>query len=141
MSCAHEMMYNEFRVISPSGWTANTQCVFEVKMTDTTQVYDLHINVRYGGDYPYQNLCLYVQRMSPDSTLSNDTISCNLADKSGKWLGIGSGSVYLLPVPFRPWIAKQQGSYIFKIKHGMSDKYLKGVYAIGLRIGLQDGKE
>lgn len=141
VSCGKKPVYNEFRMIPAEGWQINNPCDFEVEMNDTIQLFNLFVNVRHAGDYPYQNLWLFIERMSPDSTVVKDTIACNLADYNGKWLGEGSGSVYLLKVPFQQLKIELQGKYIFKIVHGMRDQVLQGVHAIGLRIESQDGEK
>lgn len=141
ISCGTDLRYNEFRTLSPKGWTASTNCVFEVEMAEKGQSYNVNINVRHAGNYPYQDLCLLVDRISPDNSQVKDTLVYNLADTTGKWIGTGSGSVYLLSIPYQSLEVDMPGTYIYKIRHAMSDEYLKGVYAIGLSIRLQDGKE
>lgn len=141
ISCGKKPVYNEFRMIPAEGWRVNSHCDFEVEMNDTTQLFNVCVNVRHSGDYPYQNLWLFVERISPDSTVIKDTIACDLADYKGKWLGEGSGSVYLLTIPYQQQKVEKQGKYMFKIVHGMRDELLKGVHAVGLRIESQDGEK
>jgi gliding motility-associated lipoprotein GldH len=141
VSCGKKPVYNEFRMIPAEGWQVDSRCDFEVDMNDTTQLFNLYVDVRHSGNYPYQNLWLFVERMSPDSTVVKDTIACDLADYKGKWLGVGSGSIYLLTVPYLQQKVEIQGKYIFKIVHGMRDEVLHGVHAIGLRIESEDGEK
>lgn len=142
VSCGHnKAYYYEFRELSKEGWAVNDLCKYETELNDTTQAYNIYIDVRHQGNYPYQNLWLFVSRMSPDSTIVNDTIACDLADYSGKWLGKGSGSVYLFSVPYTQFDVKASGKYVFGIRHGMRNEILKGISAIGLRIELQHGEE
>jgi len=141
ISCDKKPVYNEFRMIPAEEWLVNSRCDFEVELKDTTQLFNLYVNIRHSGDYPYQNLWLFVERMSPDSTVVKDTIACDLADYTGKWLGEGSGSVYLLTVPYQQLKVETQGKYVFRIVHGMRDEMLHGVHAIGLRIESQDGEK
>jgi gliding motility-associated lipoprotein GldH len=141
LSCEQKPVYNEFRITSPKGWEIGSRCEFEVALQDTTPLYDVYLSVRHAGNYPYQNLWLFVERVSPDSTIVNDTIACGLTDYRGKWSGRGSGSVYLQTVPYRQWKVGMSGKYVFKIKHGMRDEALKGVHAIGLRIESRDGEK
>jgi gliding motility-associated lipoprotein GldH len=141
VSCGKKPVYNEFRMIPAEGWQVKDYCDYEVELNDTTQLFNLYVNIRHAGNYPYQNLWLFVERMSPDSTVEKDTLECDLTDYSGKWLGEGSGSVYLLKVPFQQQKIELQGKYIFKIAHGMREEVLTGVHAIGLRIESQDGEE
>ncbi|MEA4936964.1 MAG: gliding motility lipoprotein GldH [Paludibacter sp.] len=139
-SCGHKAKYFEFREISPEGWTINTVCNYDVVM-DTMQTYNVVVDIRHAGNYPYQNLWLFAERMSPDSTVVRDTISCDLADYTGKWLGQGSGSVYLFSVPYHKGKVVVPGKYTYTIRHGMRDENLQGIYAIGLRVESQNGEK
>lgn len=142
VSCGHNKAhYYEFRELSQEGWAVNERCNFETELNDTVRGYNIYVDVRHQGNYPYQNLWLFVERMSPDSTVVNDTIACDLADYTGKWLGKGSGSVYLFSVPYENFQIEVPGNYVFGIRHGMRDEILKGISAIGLRIELQNGEE
>ena len=141
VSCGHRALYNEFRKLPPEGWPINNSCNYVVEFADTTQLYDVFIDIRHAGNYPYQNLWLFVERLSPDSTVAIDTIACEMADYTGRWLGKGSGSVYLLTVPYRQSEVVETGKYTYKIRQGMWDEVLKGIYAIGLRLEFQHGEE
>lgn len=142
VSCGgNKALYYEFRELSADGWSMSESCNYELDLKDTTQLYEIYVDVRHSGTYSYQNLWLFVERISPDSTVVNDTIACDLADYTGKWLGDGSGSVYLFTAPYLQFDAKEPGKYAFNIKHGMRDENLKGISAIGLRIEIQHGEE
>lgn len=140
VSCGPKAAYFEFREISPEGWAMNSVCNYDVVL-DTVHTYTMMVDIRHAGNYPYQNLWLFAERMSPDSTVVRDTIACELADDKGKWLGKGSGSVYLFTVPYYQGKADMSGKYTFAIRHGMRNENLQGIYAIGLRVESQDGEK
>lgn len=139
-SCAEKAVFNEFRLIAPAGWYADSICTFKMEVNDPAVQYNLYLNVRHTGAYPYQNLWLFIEKQAPDSILLNDTIACNLADHTGRWLGAGSGSVYLLSEPYQQQF-DSPGVYTYKIRHGMREDNLKGINAIGLRLAYQYGEE
>lgn len=142
VSCVRQSAYNEFSLVSPHGWRADSVCVFQVDMKDTVNSYNLTVHVRHTSAYPYQNLWLFVEQLSPDSQLVRDTISCTLADHTGKWLGTGSGSVYLYSVPLKMQNRfDKPGSYHFGVVHGMRDEILTGIQAVGLRLENHHGKK
>jgi gliding motility-associated lipoprotein GldH len=73
--------------------------------------------------------------MSPDSVLIKDSIECYLADKRGKWLGTGIGSVLEMPVLYQQKVKfSKVGIYQYKIVHGMRDSVLIGINDIGMRV-------
>ena len=141
-SCNKRPVYNEFSVIDPDGWSSDSISVFTLLAEDTVSLHNLSINVRHTAAYPYLNLWLFVELLSPDSLITRDTVPCTLADHTGMWLGTGTGSVYLLTVPFKKGFRfSKQGEYQFSIVHGMRDEVLKGVHAIGLKLANQHGKK
>ncbi|MEA4975110.1 MAG: gliding motility lipoprotein GldH [Paludibacter sp.] len=142
ISCSRQSVYNEFSQLDPDGWSADSSSVFQVNMEDTSGVYDLTLHIRHTSAYPYQNLWLFVEQLSPDSQLVRDTISCILADHAGKWLGTGSGSVYLFSVPLKKqYNFGKQGVYQYTVVHGMRDEILSGIQAVGLKLENQYGEK
>jgi gliding motility-associated lipoprotein GldH len=97
--------------------------------------YDVYVNIRNRGDYPYQNLWLFLNKTTPDSLQSKDSIECYLADKRGKWLGTGIGSIKEMPVLYKQNVRfNKPGIYRYKIVQGMRDSILKGINDIGMRV-------
>ncbi len=142
ISCSRQLVYNEFSQLDPDGWSADSSSVFQINMEDTSGVYDLTLHIRHTSAYPYQNLWLFVEQLSPDSQLVRDTISCVLADHAGKWLGTGSGSVYLFSVPLKKqYNFGKQGVYQYTVVHGMRDEILNGIQAVGLKLENQHGEK
>lgn len=142
VSCGRQPVYNEFNLIDLTGWSVDSTSVFKINMEDTTGGYDLTLQIRHTSAYPYQNLWLFVEQLSPDSQFVRDTISCNLADHTGKWLGTGTGSVFLYSIPLKVRNRfDKPGTYQYAVVHGMRDEILKGIQAIGLKLENQHGEK
>lgn len=134
-SCSQPSIFSEYKSVDVKGWDKDSSCVFDVSIENATTVYDVFINVRNVGEYPHQNLWLFIQKTAPDSTISNDTINFFLADNRGKWLGSGIGSVFEMPVLYQQKLKFDgPGKYEYKIFQGMRDSMLIGISDIGLRI-------
>ncbi|MEI7502126.1 MAG: gliding motility lipoprotein GldH, partial [Paludibacter sp.] len=109
--------------------------IFDIPITDTLATYNVYVNIRNIGDYPYQNLWFFLNKKSPDSVLIKDSIECYLADNRGKWLGKGVGSIFEMPVLYQQKVHfKNAGNYQYKIVHGMRDTILVGINDIGMRV-------
>lgn len=142
VSCGRRPEYNEFIPVDSQAWSADSSCVFTLDVKDSVTRYDLLISIRHTSAYPYQNLWLFIEQLSPDSLITRDTIACTLADHTGRWIGTGTGTVYLLPVPFKQQFRfSKPGVYQYSITHGMRDKGLKGINAIGLKSENRHGKK
>ncbi|OJV38914.1 MAG: hypothetical protein BGO29_10920 [Bacteroidales bacterium 36-12] len=141
LSCSQNTNYTQYKIIDPIGWSMDSICVFLVDIKDSSP-YDLVINVRHTANYPYQNLWLFTEHISPDNSSVLDTIACVLADNAGKWLGSGSASIYDLPIIWKKdYKFATSGIQEIKIRHGMREEYLCGIQAIGLKVNYQNGKE
>ena len=78
---------------------------------------------------------LFITIVAPDRSHQTDTLECILADKRGKWLGQGFGSVWTNTVSYkRNVIFPQSGTYTFYIEQAMRVEDLPHVLDAGLRI-------
>ncbi|NDP20211.1 MAG: gliding motility lipoprotein GldH [Paludibacter sp.] len=135
IACTSNDAFFQYNTIAPEGWNKDSLCVFDIPISDENSTYNVYVNVRNRGEYPYQNLWLFLQKMSPDSVILNDSIELYLADQRGKWLGSGIGSVLEMPVLYQQNVKfPTKGKYQYKIGHGMRDTVLMGINDIGMRV-------
>ena len=133
--CIQNDVYLKYNSITTTGWNKDSLCRFEIPIKDTTASYNLYINIRNRGEYPYQNLWLFLRKMTPDSIQSGDSIECFLADNHGKWFGTGIGSVMQMPVLYQQNVRfHKAGVYHYSIIHGMRDSVLIGINDIGMQV-------
>ncbi|MEI6555771.1 MAG: gliding motility lipoprotein GldH [Paludibacter sp.] len=133
--CVKSDVYLKYKTITTSGWHKDSLCTFDIPVNDTTIRYNIYVNVRNRGEYPYQNLWLFLSKMTPGSVETKDSIECYLADKRGKWLGTGIGSVLQMPVLYQQNVKfEKKGIYKYKIVHGMRDTVLVGINDIGMQV-------
>ena len=134
-SCGTNDGFFQYEALPSSGWHQGSTLQFSVNISDTTSGYNVFVNVRNRGEYPHQNLWLFIEQQSPDSTVFSDSINFYLADQRGKWLGSGVGSVFEMPVLYRQQIQfPDSGTYHFSFRQGMRDSVLIGLNDLGLRI-------
>ena len=135
VACNQNEVFIQYNSIAPEGWNKNVICSFDIPISDTTANYNLYVNIRNRGEYPYQNLWLFLTKTSPDMLVVSDSIECYLADKRGKWLGTGVSSIFEMPVLYEKNLHfKTPGIYNYRIGHGMRDDVLIGINDIGVRV-------
>lgn len=135
VACNQNDVYLKYQTIAPEGWSKDSVFTFDIPITDTTASYNVYVNIRNRGEYPYQNLWLFLSKTTPDKKLGNDTIECYLADQKGKWLGSGVGSLYNMPILYKQNTHfKTAGTYRYQIIQGMRDDLLVGINDIGMRV-------
>lgn len=134
-ACSNNDIYNQYQPVAPEGWHADSALNFVVEVPNQHTAFNVFLNIRHMGDYPYSNLWLFVNRTAPDSTVQMDTVQVVLADLTGRWHGEGSGVIYHYSLPYRsnrPMLPR--GTYHYEIRQGMRDTLLRGVKDVGLRL-------
>jgi gliding motility-associated lipoprotein GldH len=134
-ACDQGRIYDETYAIGGDGWDRDSIFHYEVEITDSLQVSNFFISIRNNTDYSYSNIYLFLTTEFPNGHATTDTIECILADKTGRWLGNGSGRIkdnlIMLQHSLRFPLT---GSYHFYLEQGMRDACLSGIEDIGLRI-------
>jgi len=135
VACTSNDVYFQYQSVAVKGWNKDSVYKFDIPITDTLSSYNVYVNVRNRGEYPFQNLWVFLSKTTPDSIESKDSIECYLADQRGKWLGSGLGSILEMPVLYQQNVRfTKAGMYHYKIGHGMRDSLLKGINDIGMRV-------
>lgn len=135
-SCNPNRIYYSFQTIENTAWNKDSVLIYDFEIIDTTQQYNLYLDLRHFDSYPYQNLWLFIDTQNPaDSTQQKDTVEYYLADKYGKWFGHGAGTMSELPLLYKEKVTfPNSGNYKISIKQGMRTSILKGINDVGLRI-------
>lgn len=125
-----------------SGWEASNPARFEWLVTDSLSRYDFFIDLRHDQSYPFSNIYLFVEFTFPNGRMMRDTLSCELADERGKWLGSGFGNLVDHRIGFRRATGfPLNGDYDLSISHGMRMDPLIGISDVGFRLETVDAKE
>ena len=138
VSCDSNRVFEEHIPIKQEKWNAKNHLQFDVTISDLMARYNVYLNVRNGTEYPYSNLFLFMNTITPDGHISRDTVELTLADYDGRWLGTGMGSVKFSHFLFQKDVQfKQTGNYRFIFEQAMRVNELNGISDIGLRIEKQ----
>jgi gliding motility-associated lipoprotein GldH len=138
VSCDSKRFFEENKSIENGVWNSTNFPSFTVNITDTLARYDLYLNLRNDGVYPYSNLYLFIHTLLPGGKKATDTVECQLADPDGKWHGSGLGSLKFNRFLFqRGMVFPRRGVYHFDLEQAMRVKELKGIRDIGIRIEKQ----
>jgi gliding motility-associated lipoprotein GldH len=137
-ACDSKRFYEENKSIENGVWLNTNYKSFSVNIADTLARYDLYLNVRNDGVYPYSNLYLFIHTTLPGNKTATDTVECQLADPDGKWRGSGIGSLKFNRFLFQRGMAfPRKGLYRFDLEQAMRVKELKGIRDVGIRIEKQ----
>lgn len=134
-SCDKSRVYEKNVTIEKYIWDSKVKPEFKVEIGDTSYLYNLYVNVRHAGMYPYRNIWLLIGTQFPDSTSASKRIEIMLADEEGKWYGDGLGDIW----DYRTLIQQnaffnKPGTYVFSLEQNMRQDPLPGIMAVGIRI-------
>ncbi len=135
ISCDSNRVYQKYIKIDDYIWDSKDIVEFSFDIEDTVSIHNLYINIRHSGLYPFNNLWIFITSESPEGYTSVDTIQCILADRSGKWLGDGSGDLWDNKILWKQLVRfPSQGTYFVRYKHGMRLDPLPGILDVGFRV-------
>lgn len=135
ISCQKNEIYHQFQEIKDGTWNKYDTLFFEIDSLETGIPYTISLEVTNNINYPYQNIWIFAQDNLSDSTFSDSQKEYLLADKFGKWIGSGFGSLYQSSLPYRAnIILNDKRNHLIKIEHGMRDESLIGIEKVGIKI-------
>lgn len=133
--CQTDVLYEHNIPINCNGWNVEDTLVYSVNIQDTTQRYDISVNVRHRDIYEFMNLYVNVITQMPNNQVKQEVISLPLADDGGQWYGSCTGDICFQ----RVFIMKKAtfsipGVYTFRINQEMRTEELDDIFDMGLRI-------
>jgi gliding motility-associated lipoprotein GldH len=135
LSCDPDRVYEKNTRIPDGIWTWNYPVRFAFVVEDTIAPYNLYINVRNTGMYPYSNLYLFVTTIAPSGHTIKDTVQIILADEKGKWFGNGLGDIWDNQRLYKEQVRfAQKGEYVFEYEQAMRLEKLPFILDVGLRV-------
>lgn len=141
ISCHRNTIFSDNYRIEERQWSMYDPASYTCTIDDTVSTFNIDLSVRTSTDYPYRNMYLFISTTFPSGTTVTDTLHTMITDEKGKWLGRGAGDLRELTIPYKSNVYfPEMGEYHIKIIHGMRDTMLKGVYDMGLKITLNEGK-
>ncbi|AUC21384.1 MULTISPECIES: gliding motility lipoprotein GldH [Polaribacter] len=141
-SCDDKSDFNLYKSIDNDGWKANEKIFFEFDVKDTISPKNLFINIRNNNEYAYSNLYLITELVFPNETKVVDTLQYEMADKTGRFLGVGFTEIKENKLFYKEKKAfPVSGNYTFNVRHAMRKngevkpiEFLKGIQDVGFSI-------
>ena len=141
MGCDSSQVFDEYQSVS-SNWDKDELIEFNVSPPDTTNAYDLFINLRNTNDYKYSNIFLIVELNHPNGKVVKDTLEYRMTTAEGEFLGSGFSDVKENKLWYKEgYIFKESGEYLIRIGQAMREnrsvngiEKLEGIIDVGFRI-------
>lgn len=82
------IVYEQEIVFEDYSWDYEEKLYIEFSIADTTQTYDLILEIEHDPEYPFQNFYTQFTTMYPGGKEVKDVVSMELANKMGQWNGV-----------------------------------------------------
>lgn len=116
-------------------WFWKQRGQFDVLVEDTASTYDLYINTRINRNYPFSNMWVLVQEITPNNDTGLVRMELPLFAPDGKALGVSKGIVWEYRIPLiKGKTYSSSGNYHYSIEQNMRTSTLPGVLDIGLAL-------
>ncbi len=144
VSCDSKAIFDNYESL-PDKWNKDKEIVFKFEVPDTTNTYDLFINLRNNNNYNFNNLYVITGLEYPNGKTIIDTLEYKMAAPDGTLLGEGFTDVKENKLWYKgykePFVFSEMGQYTFKVEQAMR-KYgdingvddLEGITEIGFRV-------
>ena len=135
VSCNGNILFQERAEISGSSWSYDSPLIYSFNISDTSELYDVFLNVQHSRDFGYQNLYTALQTISPGGDTLFQRISVNLSDDYGEWLGTCKGNECSNQILIRKSTPfSKTGSYKILLNQHSRVNNLEGIKSIELTI-------
>ena len=135
VSCGESFPFQDSKTIKSGEWFYTDTIDYSFEIEDTTQTYDLMMDISHGIDYPFQNIYLSIHTIFPNGKRTQQTVPVDFCDKTGQWYGKCKGQKCLLLVVLQEKAKfSQSGRYQLKFEQFMREEPVKHVYEIGFKI-------
>lgn len=140
-SCDSNRIFDEYKTV-PNQWHKDSIVEFEITPPDSTNAYNLFVNLRNTSEYKYSNLFLIVEMNFPNGKKVKDTLEYQMAKPSGEFLGTGFSDVKENKLWYKEGVVfNESGNYLVSIQHAMRAngqvdgvENLEGITDVGFRI-------
>lgn len=139
-ACTDDFVYQAEEVLDSEVWTYEKNLTFELQAPDSSNWYDLELDVRHNQDFSFQNLYLEVETGFPSDTSFTDVINLDLAMISGQWLGKCSSQKCSIPFLLKKRFRFEElGTYSFNFAQASRLDSLAGIHSF--QLSLRKAKE
>ncbi|MBU2904955.1 MULTISPECIES: gliding motility lipoprotein GldH [Arenibacter] len=120
VSCDKQTIKSDYSPTQNGRWNKDSVVKFSFQELDTLQKYNMFINLRNDGTYPYSNLFLIAELKFPNGDMVRDTLEYEMAKPDGQWLGTGYGSLKENKLWYKENVVfPSSGVYTLEISHAM----------------------
>ena len=134
-SCGDRKLISEESHKIDGEWRYDNGISFTINSPDTTDFYDLDLEIIHTDEYGFQNLYIKTETTYPNEEAIESQVNMDLAVSSGEWLGSCRGKDCITPIAFAPRFKFNQiGPHKITIHQNTRDSLLAEIKALTLKV-------
>lgn len=127
--------FQSYKSINEHKWHYNEPAEFEFTLEDTLTLYDIDVNLRHTGKYPYKNCWVWLHFTYPSGEKHSIRKELELCNNQGEWYGNGLNNIFdVRNTVHKEAKFQEKGKYKISIEQNMRDNPLLEVLDVGLRV-------
>lgn len=138
-SCGEDLYYEQTYNIEAKAWRYEQELDFEFEMQDTTNRYDLLLDIAHLDSYPFQNIYIKIKTLFPSGKILEEVVPIDMANKKGEWYGNCKGANCNLTINLQQSAYfNELGNYHLNLSQYMRKSPLKGIEMVGFKLKTVD---
>lgn len=134
-ACGPNFVYEVEEELPAAGWTYQDSLQATFTITDTNQIYNLHLQLNHSPDFAFQNVYVKMHTLFPNGQRLEEQVSLELAHRVGRWHGDCSSESCLLSIPIQEGAYfNQVGDYAIVVEQFSRNNPLEGINSIGFAL-------
>jgi len=135
-ACAEKLLYSYTVEFQNGTWEYDDPAIFEFEIGDITDYYNLFLDIDHSLEYPFENLYLRINTEFPDASSASDTLSIEMINNQGGWVGDCGSNVCDLTVFLQEKTKfKDTGTHKITIEQFTRESDLQGIRSLSFRVG------
>ncbi len=134
-ACGPDYVYDKTYEMEQQSWSYADTLEFSFEVADTNTIYNLWLELGHSTSYKNQNLYTQIHTVFPSGQRITETLSLEMANKAGQWLGDCSGDICELRIPIQSGAYfDQSGTHRIIIAQHMRRNPVEGIRSISFRL-------
>ncbi|MFM2392360.1 MAG: hypothetical protein RLZZ546_337 [Bacteroidota bacterium] len=134
-ACGPKVIYNQKLIIKDGKWVNTDIFNFSFEIIDDKQEYDIFLHVSHDEKFEYQNLYVKIKTVFPDKKSTEDIVSLEMSDGTGKSYGKCSGDQCETAIQLQSKVKfKQKGKHELFLNQYSRAQMVEGIESLTLKI-------
>jgi gliding motility-associated lipoprotein GldH len=134
-SCGKNYQYQKKYELEGEKWTYADSLEFAFDIQDTTNIYNLYLEIEHSTSYAFQNLYTSIHTIFPSGERLDEKLSLEMANKAGGWYGECGRDYCTLTIPIQKnAYFNQEGRYTILLEQYMRQDTIPGIRRIAFML-------